>query len=112
MTLPHSCIPCERGSPALTAEAAEKFLTRVEQWELIDNAGKIQRRFAFANFVLAMNFLNKLALIAEQEFHHPDMTVGWGYCKVVFYTHKINGLHENDFIMANKANEIYDHESN
>ncbi len=108
MTEQKRCIPCERGGTPLTAEAAEKRLKNAEHWELIDGANKIQRRFTFGNFVLAVDFLNKLAIKAEHEFHHPDMTVGWGYCTVVFYTHKINGLHENDFIMAQQANALYE----
>ncbi|MDH3326138.1 MAG: 4a-hydroxytetrahydrobiopterin dehydratase [Gammaproteobacteria bacterium] len=86
---------------------AEAFLAEVSDWKLIDNALKIQRNYAFDNFVGALAFTNRLGELSEAENHHPDIALGWGYCTVTFYTHKINGLHENDFIMAAKSSKIY-----
>ena len=102
-----SCVPCRGGIPALDKVEAEKLLADVSDWKLIDDATKIQRNYAFDNFVDALAFTNKVGELAESENHHPDITLGWGYCSVVFYSHKINGLHENDFIMAAKTSKLY-----
>ncbi|MDQ6967286.1 MAG: 4a-hydroxytetrahydrobiopterin dehydratase, partial [Mariprofundaceae bacterium] len=67
---------------------------------------KIQRKFTFSNFMEAQNFAQKVGVIAESENHHPDICYGWGYCTVTLYTHKIGGLHENDFIVAAKINQL------
>lgn len=76
---------------------------QVPEWDLLDQETKLQRQFKFDNFVDAMHFAARVGELAEQEGHHPDITFGWGYCTVLFYTHKIKGLHENDFIMAAKT---------
>ena len=102
-----SCIPCRGGVPPLTADAAEALLTNVPKWKIFDENSKIRRNYSFDNFVDTLNFVNKVGELAESEGHHPDITFGWGYCTVVFYSHKINGLHENDFIMAAKTDKIY-----
>ena len=100
------CVPCQGGIPPLTPAEAERLLARVPGWTLTDGATKIQRTFRFDDFASAMAFAQKVGDLAEAEGHHPDITVGWGYCTVVFYTHKIQGLHENDFIMAAKVNAL------
>jgi 4a-hydroxytetrahydrobiopterin dehydratase len=69
-------------------------------------AERIERRFRYKDFASAMEFARKVGELAEREGHHPDMAVGWGYCAVSFQTHKIRGLHENDFIMAAKVNAL------
>lgn len=102
-----SCIPCRGGIPPLDKIAAETLLTNVPDWKLVENNLKIQRNYAFDNFVDALAFTNKLGEISEAENHHPDITLGWGYCTVTFYSHKINGLHENDFVMAAKTSKLY-----
>jgi 4a-hydroxytetrahydrobiopterin dehydratase len=66
----------------------------------------IERRFRFKEFSSAMEFARKVGELAEREGHHPDIAFGWGYCTVSFQTHKIHGLHENDFIMAAKVNAL------
>jgi len=76
---------------------------QVPEWNLVDRETKLQRQFKFGNFVDAMRFAVRVGELAEQEGHHPDITFGWGYCTVLFYSHKIKGLHENDFIMAAKT---------
>ena len=101
-----SCIPCRGGIPPLSQKEAEKLLSEVPGWELRDNATKIERTFKFGDFVSALNFVNKVAELAESEGHHPDISFGWGYCHILFYTHKIGGLHENDFIMAAKVSQF------
>ena len=97
-----TCVPCRGGVPALTADEAKHYLAETPKWALDGAATRLEHRFAFDNFAAALEFVNKLGALAEQEGHHPDITFGWGYCNVVLYTHKIKGLHENDFIMAAK----------
>lgn len=103
------CTPCQGGIPPLTQDEAEKFRSNVPDWELLDNATRIKRTFRTKNFMDAMALARAVGDLCEQEGHHPDITFGWGYCKVVFQTHKINGLHENDFIMAAKVDQLAGH---
>jgi len=101
-----TCIPCQGGVPSLLGLEAEKLLQEAENWYFFDNNTKIQRKFTFPNFIHAQNFARKVGDIAESENHHPDICYGWGYCTVTLYTHKIGGLHENDFIVAAKINML------
>ncbi|MDX8403265.1 MAG: 4a-hydroxytetrahydrobiopterin dehydratase [Mariprofundaceae bacterium] len=101
-----TCVPCRGGIPPLTANEASTMMSQVEGWELIESSTKIRRTFTFKNFMQAQAFAVKVGNLAESEDHHPDITYGWGFCTVLFYTHKINGLHENDFIMAAKVNAL------
>jgi 4a-hydroxytetrahydrobiopterin dehydratase len=87
-------------------EEAEKLLADVPGWTLEEGATGIRREFRFRNFSEAIRFANRVGEIAEAEGHHPDLSVGWGYCTVRFRTHAIKGLHENDFIMASKVNRL------
>ncbi len=100
------CVPCRGGVPPLDRDQAENYLQEVPGWNLVEST-RIQRRFKFKNFVEALAFVNRVAELAEREGHHPDIGFGWGYCDVTLYTHKIKGLHENDFIMAAKINALY-----
>lgn len=100
------CVPCRGGIPPLTTGEAEALLSQTSGWALIDGATKIERRFTFGNFAEALDFANRIGALAETEGHHPDIRFGWGYCEVLFYTHKIKGLHENDFIMAAKVDGL------
>jgi len=102
-----SCVPCQRGAPALKNEEAHNLIKKTPDWEFLDNESKICRKYLFKNFLEAMAFSNKVGEICESEGHHADITFGWGYCSVLFYTHKIKGLHENDFIMAAKTDAIF-----
>ena len=101
-----TCTPCRGGIPPLERAAAEALLAQAPGWKLDDGATRITRRFTFPDFAGAMSFVRRVGDVAESEGHHPDITFGWGYAEVVFYTHKIKGLHENDFIMAAKVNTI------
>jgi 4a-hydroxytetrahydrobiopterin dehydratase len=100
------CVPCQGGVPPLTHEAAEAMLSQVPGWELIEEATKLRRSFTFKNFIEAQQFAVKVGEISEEQNHHPEITYGWGFCSVIYYTHKIGGLHENDFIMAARVNAI------
>jgi len=100
------CIPCQGGIPPMARESAEALLKSCPDWDLIDDAGKLARTFRFDNFIAAQEFSNRVGEISEAENHHPVISYSWGWCRVVFYTHKIDGLHENDFIMAARVNAI------
>jgi 4a-hydroxytetrahydrobiopterin dehydratase len=101
-----TCVPCRGGIPPLDPQAAQDMMSQVPGWVLQDDSTKLQRTFKFKNFAESLAFVNKVGALAEAEDHHPDITFGWGYANVVFYTHKIKGLHENDFIMAAKVNGL------
>lgn len=98
------CVPCREGAPKLEGEELYKFKNVVNPaWQLYDGDTKIKREFEFENFTKAINFINEVAKIAEKEGHHPNIYI-YSYRKVrlELYTHKINGLHQNDFILAAK----------
>ena len=101
------CKPCEGGVPALTPAEATQLLTQVSsEWMLIENARAIRRDFRFRDFYRTMSFVNALAHIANIEDHHPDLEVGYNYCRVTWSTHAIRGLSENDFVCAAKVDLI------
>ena len=99
------CVPCQVGGIPLIKTEIEGYLRNLEGWENIDDT-KIQKEFKFKNFVDGMKFANRITEIAEEEGHHPTLTISWGNVIVSLFTHKINGLHENDFIMAAKIDKI------
>jgi 4a-hydroxytetrahydrobiopterin dehydratase len=101
-----TCVPCQGGIPPLSRDEAAGYMEQVPGWELSADGDKIERKFDFPDFKSANDFVDKVGNLAEAEGHHPDIAFGWGYANVVFYTHKINGLHENDFIMAAKVNGL------
>jgi 4a-hydroxytetrahydrobiopterin dehydratase len=100
------CTPCRGSVPPLSRAEAERLLRETPGWTLDADATRIERTFKTADFAAALALVEQIAAIAEAEGHHPDIGFGWGYCRVVFYTHKIKGLHENDFIMAAKVNAL------
>jgi 4a-hydroxytetrahydrobiopterin dehydratase len=102
-----TCTPCRGGTPPLTREEAERLHRQAAEWALLDDAHKIERKFRLRNFREALAFVDEVGALAEAEGHHPDITFGWGYATVSLYTHKIKGLHENDFIMAAKIDRIF-----
>jgi len=101
-----SCTPCRGGVPPLDRQAAEELHAQAPEWQLVDDAHRIERTFRFDNFAKSLAFVDSVAALAESEGHHPDITFGWGYATVSLYTHKIKGLHENDFIMAAKIDRL------
>ena len=101
-----SCTPCRGGIPPLTLDDAQRYLEQASGWLLIDDGKRIERSFKFANFREALDFVARIGELAEREGHHPDIGFGWGWAKVSWHTKKIRGLHENDFIMAAKTNEL------
>jgi 4a-hydroxytetrahydrobiopterin dehydratase len=101
-----TCTPCRGGIPPLTPPEAETFRAKVPEWTLADGSSRIERTFQFRNFAEAFAFVQKVAELAESEGHHPDVSFGWGYATVSLQTKKIKGLHENDFIMAAKLDQM------
>lgn len=99
-----TCVPCKGGIPPMPKDEARSYMEQVPGWELSEAGDRIARRFAFADFAAALAFVNGVGALAEEEQHHPDIAFGWGYAEVTFFTHKIRGLHENDFVMAAKVN--------
>jgi len=101
------CVPCEKGTPPLNATEAEKHLSQLEnRWEIVENK-KIFRRYKFKTFVEAIDFVNKVARIAEEEGHHPDIIIRYNRVTIELTTHVIHGLSENDFIIADKIDVMY-----
>lgn len=100
------CVPCEAGVAPLTKEEAEKMLQQVKDWKLSGDAKHISKEFNFENFLEAMALANKITAIAEDEGHHPDLSIQWGRVGVEITTHAIKGLSENDFILAAKIDKI------
>ena len=98
------CKPCEGGMPALALDEANKLFEEIQSWTLKD--GRIYKKFKFKDFIEAMEFVNKIANIAEQEGHHPDISIHWNIVEIELWTHAIKGLSENDFILAAKIDEI------
>jgi 4a-hydroxytetrahydrobiopterin dehydratase len=102
-----TCTPCRGGIPPLTQEEAERFHAQVPDWELRDDAHRIERSFRFRNFREALTFVQQVGELAEAQGHHPDISFGWGHATVSLRTKKIKGLHENDFIMADRIDRLF-----
>lgn len=103
------CVACRGGEPTVTdAEIAELY-PQVSDWEIIEvnDVKRLQRIFKLKNFIEAVAFTNKIAMISEKEDHHPLIITEWGRVTVQWWTHKIKGLHKNDFIMAAKTDELH-----
>jgi 4a-hydroxytetrahydrobiopterin dehydratase len=98
------CVPCEGGVEKYNDAMATKLLEHVDGWNLNDN--QIQKRFEFGNFVQAMDFLNQVKDVAEEEGHHPDFCVHYNKVDFTIWTHAIGGLSENDFILAAKIDHL------
>ena len=98
------CVPCEGGMPPLNEGEIAKFLEQVPTWKVEDN--RVTKQFNFDDFEEAMKFVNKVALIAEREGHHPDIDIHYSQVIIELWTHAINGLSENDFIIAAKIDEL------
>lgn len=100
------CVPCLGGTPPLTPAQVAPLLAQLEGWT-VDNNKKLEKSYKFKNFVQAVEFVNAVTQVAEQEGHHPDLYVRWGEVRVYLWTHKIDGLTESDFFMAAKIDRVY-----
>lgn len=103
------CSPCRTGAPTLPETEISRFLSQIPEWKLIDSdhIRQIRRVYSFKDFATALAFTNKVGEVAEAEGHHPTLETAWGEVTVTWWTHKIKGLHQNDFIMASKTDLIY-----
>lgn len=100
------CTVCQVGAPKLKPKEIKEYLKKINRnWKLIKNH-HIERVFKFKDFKKALSFTNKVGKLCEKEGHHADIHLSYGRVKVITYTHKINGLHENDFILAAKIDSI------
>jgi 4a-hydroxytetrahydrobiopterin dehydratase len=101
-----SCIPCRGGVDPLKGETLRQYADLIDdQWQVIDEH-HLYRECAFADFRQALRFVNKVGELAEAEGHHPDIYLTYGKVKITLWTHKIDGLHENDFILATKIERL------
>ena len=103
------CIPCKGGIPGFDITEIHKYLKMVDGWEVKEDGSKIFyliKEFKFKNFLESQNFVNEVGKISEKEGHHPDILFGWAYAKINITTHAIEGLSENDFILAAKIDKI------
>ena len=99
------CVPCEGGTTPFDKSEIHKYLKKIDGWDVKNNEEQsyyLIKEFSFNNFIESQKFVNKIGVIAEEEGHHPDISFGWGYCKVKIFTHAIKGLAASDFILAAK----------
>lgn len=100
------CVPCRGGVEPLQPDAIQTYRQQVSPaWQIVDNH-HLEREYTFADFRQALDFVNKVGGLAESQNHHPDIGLSWGKVKITLWTHKINGLHENDFIVAAKIDQL------
>ncbi len=96
------CVPCRSGGQPLKGEALERWVDQLgEGWMVIDG-NRLQKEYDFEDFRQALDFVNRVGTAAEEENHHPDIYLTYGKATITLWTHKIHGLHENDFVLAAK----------
>ena len=101
-----NCVPCRGGVPPLEGEAIEGLLREVAAWKAMEEHHLV-KSFRFKDFKTALDFVNRVGELSEREWHHPDLALAWGKVDIKIYTHKIDGLSENDFILAAKIDRLY-----
>ncbi len=103
------CVACRKDEPIVTNAEIAEFQPQVSEWEILELDGikRLRRVFSFDDFVQALEFTNKVGELAEDEGHHPALLTEWGRTTVTWWTHKIRGLHRNDFVMAAKTDVVY-----
>src|SRR5512142_546144 len=103
------CVACRADSPRMTEADSLDLKPQIPDWKFVTRDGiqRLEREFKFNNFIEALAFTNRVGAIAEQEAHHPAILTEWGKVTVTWWTHKIKGLHRNDFIMAARTDAIY-----
>jgi 4a-hydroxytetrahydrobiopterin dehydratase len=103
------CEACRRGAPTVTEEEKRELQPQVPDWAVVEREGieRLERVFGFPDFAQALAFTNRVGAIAEGEGHHPALLTEWGRVTVTWWTHKIRGLHRNDFIMAAKTDALH-----
>lgn len=103
------CEACRADAPRLDEVQIESLLAQLPDWHVIERDGikQLERQFGFRNFVQALEFTNQVGQLAEEQGHHPDILTAWGRVTVTWWSHKIKGLHRNDFVMAAKTDRLY-----
>jgi 4a-hydroxytetrahydrobiopterin dehydratase len=99
------CVPCRGGVPSLKGKELAALHKSVPKWTVVDEH-HIRREFKFPDFQKALDFVNRVGAVAEEQGHHPDILLAWGKAEITLWTHKINGLTESDFIMAAKIDRL------
>jgi 4a-hydroxytetrahydrobiopterin dehydratase len=102
------CTACRRDSPRVTEGDIQQLKPQIPEWALRESDGipRLEREFRFTNFAQALNFTNRVGALAEEEGHHPAILTEWGKVTISLWTHKIRGLHRNDFVMAAKIDSL------
>jgi 4a-hydroxytetrahydrobiopterin dehydratase len=102
------CVACRGGEPTLTEAQIAEYLPQLDGWQLkeVEGVQRLERIFKFKNFAEAIEFTNRVGAIAEEQDHHPRLITEWGRVTVEWWTHKIGGLHQNDFIMAARTDKL------
>lgn len=102
------CVACRAGEPTVTDSEIDFLQPQIPEWQIreVDGVKRLERVYKFKNFVQALEFTIKIGAIAEEENHHPLIITEWGRVTLQWWTHKIGGLHKNDFIMAAKSDEL------
>jgi len=101
------CLPCEGGVPPLPPAECTRLLAELSsEWRISPDGKELQREDAVKDFYRTMSFVNAIAHVANVEVHHPDLAIGYGYCRVRYSTHAVGGLTENDFICAAKIDRL------
>ena len=100
------CEPCSGNTPKLNETDIVNNLRKINNWKVNDQQEMIFKKFTFKTFKKALDFTNSVGNISDEEGHHPDISLGWGYCLIMIHTHAINGLSINDFILASKIDLI------
>ncbi|MEP6717480.1 MAG: 4a-hydroxytetrahydrobiopterin dehydratase [Terriglobia bacterium] len=106
-----TCVPCRGGVPPLAGEDLASLQKEVPAWDVV-TGHHLHRLFTFPDFVQALDFVNRVGAIAEEQGHHPDLFLAWGKVEVTIFTHKIDGLSEADFILAAKIDRIQQEKNN
>ena len=103
------CEACRIDAPKVTDEEIPSLMSQIPLWDIIEenNIKKLSCLFKFSDYEQSLFFTNKVATLADEEDHHPQITLEWGKVKVVWWSHKIQGLHQNDFICAAKTDRLY-----
>ena len=99
------CAPCRGGVPPLTGKELKQFHDQLPKWKVV-NEHHLQREYRFPDFKQALDFVNRVGAVAEEQGHHPDILLSWGKAEVTLWTHKVDGLTESDFIMAAKIDRL------
>ncbi len=103
------CVACRSDAPTVTDAEIAEFQPQIPEWEIVEVDGikRLRRVFSADDFAQALEFTNRVGALAEEEGHHPALLTEWGRTTVTWWTHKIKGLHRNDFVMAAKTDALY-----